>query len=131
MDISKFTQLEQRQQINSLIANPQLTHLCDFDNLDSDFWAQLLCKQPQFTDKCDFSKFTGNDFCVLLREQPQFAEICSFGNNSITYNGGTYVQPAHCKHLDFRKVHTYIWKWLLEKQPQFANYDTNWNGVAH
>ena len=69
----------------------------DFENLNGEQWAQLLCEHPEFATECSWEKLGSEDWCWLLSERPEFATHCNWG-----------------------KIEGYEWSVLLAEQPQFS-----------
>ena len=78
-----------------------------WERIDGEDWARILIKLPQLADKCDWSKVTNLDWVELLRKRPKFVELC---------------KDEDWKSRMWNVLTESNWSWLLEAQPQLAQY---------
>ena len=62
---------EECEMLNSV---PPVMNYADWDEVELDHWAKILCEYPQFAEHCRWNDLNDLEWKLLLKSQPQFAD---------------------------------------------------------
>ena len=119
-----WTELSSGDWVELLCRWPCLEDKCPWDNLSDWNWSQLLAEQPRFADKCPWEKLSGGFWSFLLGKHPQFADRCPWNKlDGWAWCALLEAQPQFADKCPWEKLELDGWNWcqLLRRQPQFAD----------